>query len=95
MWLPVGKNVMRRQGDGAQDGRREDGPTRPVGGSWLRWCWALWVWPGGQEEREGERLCVETHIQRKKKQDRNILPKSQRNQDKKPADGTMSPFNIL
>lgn len=32
MWLPVGKNVMRRQGDGAQDGWREDGPTRPAGG---------------------------------------------------------------
>lgn len=66
MWLPVGKNVMRRQGDGAQDGRREEGPTRPVGGSWVHWCRARRVWPSGQREREGGRLCVETHIQREK-----------------------------
>jgi len=32
MWLPVGKNVMRRQGDGAQDGWRVDGSTGPAGG---------------------------------------------------------------
>lgn len=32
MWLPVGKNVMRRQGDGAQDGWRVDGLTGPAGG---------------------------------------------------------------
>lgn len=67
MWLPVGKNVMRRQGDGAQDGRREEGPTRPVGGPWLRWCRASRVPPGGPGTSERGRLCVETL--RGKKQD--------------------------
>ena len=32
MWLPVGKNVMRRQGDGAQDGWRVDGSAGAAGG---------------------------------------------------------------
>lgn len=32
MWLPVGKNVMRRQGDGAQDGWRVEGSAGPSGG---------------------------------------------------------------
>lgn len=35
MWLPVGKNVMRRQGDGAQDGWRVDGSAGPGGGGGL------------------------------------------------------------
>lgn len=35
MWLPVGKNVMRRQGDGAQDGCRVNGSAGPVGGLWV------------------------------------------------------------
>lgn len=39
MWLPVGKNVMRRQGDGAQDGWRVDGSAGPAGG--------LVVWTSG------------------------------------------------
>lgn len=45
MWLPVGKNVMRRQGDGAQDGWRVDGPAGPAGGSdnGDRWGWCGWM----------------------------------------------------
>lgn len=35
MWLPVGKNVMRRQGDGAHDGCSEDGSAGPAVGLWV------------------------------------------------------------
>lgn len=56
MWLPVGKNVMRRQGDGAQDGCRVDGSAGPAGGLWVerRGPLGMAQW----DEGEGTRLCA-------------------------------------
>lgn len=57
MWLPVGKNVMRRQGDGAQDGWRVDGSVGPAGGA----CGSNARGPLGMaqwDERGREQGCV-------------------------------------
>lgn len=56
MWLPVGKNVMRRQGDGAQDGWRVDGSAGPAGGPAGRASRDCWGWHSGMRWRE--QSCV-------------------------------------
>lgn len=57
MWLPVGKNAVRRQGDGAQDGCRVDGSAGPTGGPWVE-CRGLLGWHNGMRERERGCVCV-------------------------------------
>lgn len=57
MWLPVGKNAVRRQGDGAQDGCRVDGSAGPTGGPWVE-CRGPLGCHNGMRERERERGCV-------------------------------------
>lgn len=57
MWLPVGKNAVRRQGDGAQDGCRVDGSAGPTGGPWVE-CRGPLGWHSGMRERERGCVCV-------------------------------------
>lgn len=57
MWLPVGKNAVRRQGDGAQDGCRVDGSAGLTGGPWVE-CRGPLGWHNGMRERERGCVCV-------------------------------------
>lgn len=59
MWLLVGKNVMRRQGDGAQDGWRVDGLTGPAGGLVVRTLGKKLGMTQG-DERVRKRLWIRT-----------------------------------
>lgn len=56
MWLPVGKNVMRRQGDGARDGCNADGLAGHAGGLWVERLGPLRM--AHWDEGEGLRLCA-------------------------------------